>query len=209
MLVTELAIRFSLMPDERFVRPIHLLNAALSISRGRRSCSQTLQRLQTFRIASLPTLYEIALNSYHSVAGSYVAETGFPHLLLRTPLPTIKVGDSLGAVGSCGSIRTPSPIPRSAPDPAHIPPHFGAKPKPEIEKRALRSPKPETEMVAPPEIGAKSDRKWNRWRPDHVISCSFGRQTTGNGNDGAPIALWTGYRIEGPTWHQLLWSIKD
>ena len=127
----------------------------------------------------------------------------------KDPAPHHKVGDSLGAVGSCGSIRTPSPIPRSAPDPAHIPPHFGAKPKPEIEKRALRSPKPETEMVAPPEIGAKSDRKWNRWRPDHVISCSFGRQTTGNGNDGAPIALWTGYRIEGPTWHQLLWSIKD
>ena len=195
------------MAPKRFVRPIHLLYAALSTLCGRRPCGQTLQRLQTFRIASLPTPYEIALNSYHSVAGSYVAETGFPHLPLRIPLPTIRWETVLGAVGSCGSIRTPSPVPRSAPDPANIPPPFGAKPKPEIEKRALRSPKPETEMVAPPEIGAKSDRKWNRWRPDHVISCSFWRQTTGNGNDGAPIALWTGYRIEGPTWHQLLWSI--
>ena len=90
VLVTEWAIRPSLMPPERFVRPIQLLYAALSTSRGRRPCGQTLQRLQTFRIANLPTLYEIALNSYHSVAGSYVAETGFPHLPLRIPLPTIR-----------------------------------------------------------------------------------------------------------------------
>ena len=60
MLVTEWAIRPSLMPPERFVRPIHLLYAALSTLRGRRPCGQTLQRLQTFRIANLPTLYEIA-----------------------------------------------------------------------------------------------------------------------------------------------------
>ena len=90
VLVTEWAIRPNLMPPERFVRPIQLLYAALSTSLGRRPCGQTLQRLQTFRIANLPTLYEITLNSYHSVAGSYVAETGFPHLPLRIPLPTIR-----------------------------------------------------------------------------------------------------------------------
>ena len=60
MLVTEWAIRPNLMPPERFVRPIQLLYAALSTSLGRRPCGQTLQRLQTFRIANLPTLYEIA-----------------------------------------------------------------------------------------------------------------------------------------------------
>ena len=119
--------------------------------------------------------------------------------------PTVE--NSLGAVGSCGNFRTPSPTPRSAPDLALSLLILAPNQTGNRKEGASIGRNGNGNGGATCQIGAKSDRKWNRWRCNHVISYSFGRQTTGNRNDGAPVALRTGYRMEGPTWHRLLWSI--
>ena len=100
----------------------------------------------------------------------------------------LKVEDSLGAVVGCGSIWTPSPTPRSAPDPAIsllilAPSQSGNR----IE--APRSPKPETEMVAPPSIWRQIRAEMEQMALLPRDQLFFWRQTTGNGNDGATIAL--------------------